>query len=251
MLNKNQRITTMNRLIALILLTFANTIGATELKITASTWPPYVSDQLYGDGVATVLTEAALKRAGYEATTTIEPWPAALEMTLAGTYDVITSVWRTEERASQLSFSEPLMTNYIIFIKRDDSGIVYNDRSDLNGLRIGVVTDYAYSEEPYDTTGIDISKGGSAQDNIKRLLAGELDLVVADGRVAAYEINELVAAKELSIIRDPLATRGLRIAVSKQRPDHAEIIAAINASIAQMRIDGSYNAILATFRISE
>jgi len=241
----------MKRIIAMILLTLAIPAGATELQMTASTWPPYVSDQLYKKGIAIVLTEEALKRAGHDVSTTIEPWPAALEMTIAGRYDVITSLWHTEDRAEQLSFSEPLMKNYIVFIKRDDSGIVYNQRSDLDGLRIGVVADYAYSETPYDTAGIDISEAGSAQDNIKRLLAGELDLVLADGRVAAYEIDELIAGKALSIIRKPLVTRGLRVAVSKQHPDHAEIVAGINAGITQMQADGSYNAILATFRISE
>jgi polar amino acid transport system substrate-binding protein len=251
MLRKQRRITLMRLLTALFLLTLGTIASATELKITASTWPPYVSAQLYHNGVAAVLTEEALKRAGYTSTTTIEPWPAALEATLAGTYDVITSLWLTAERSEQLNFSEPLMTNYIIFVIRDDSGIVFNDRSDLDGRRIGIVTDYAYSEEPYDTTGLEISAAGSVQDNIRKLLAGELDLVVADGRVAAYEINQLVAAKQLTIIRKPLAKRGLRIAVSRQHPEHEKIVSAINEGIIAMRADGSYNEILATFRISD
>ena len=69
--------------------------------------------------------------------------------------------------------------------------------------------------------------------------------------MAAYEIDQMVVAKELTIIRNPFTTRGMRIGVSRQNPNHEKIIAAFNESIAEMREDGSYNAILATFRVSQ
>ena len=241
----------MNRLYLLLLLVVTASTCAAELKVTGSTWPPYLTQQLYKNGVAAVLTEEALQRAGYESATTLESWPAALEETIAGTYDVVTGVWFTDKRAEQLEFSKPFLENHIVFVMRDGNFIQFNEREDLQGLRIGVVDDYAYSDEPYDTTGIDISLGGSARENIRRLLAGELDLVLADSRVALFEIDQLIAGKQLSIIRKPLVTRGLRIAVSKKNTDAKKLVADFNASIAEMKLDGSYNAILATFRITE
>jgi polar amino acid transport system substrate-binding protein len=241
----------MNRLYLLLLVALSATASASELEITGSTWPPYVTQQLYKNGVAVVLTEEALIRAGYKPITTIESWPESLEATADGTYDVITGVWLTDERAEQLEFSEPFIKNYIVFVTRDDNYIEFNEREDLKGLRIGVVKDYAYSNEPYDTTGINISAAGSARENIQHLLAGELDLVLADSRVALFEIDQLIAGKQLSIIRKPLVTRGLRIAVAKTHPDAKKIVADFDASIAAMKLDGSYNAILATFRISD
>jgi ABC-type amino acid transport substrate-binding protein len=50
---------------------------------------------------------------------------------------------------------------------------------------------------------------------------------------------------------EPLLTRGLRIGVSKEREDAAAIVEAFEQEIAKMQEDGSYNAILATFRISD
>lgn len=224
---------------------------ATDLRVTGSTWPPYLTQQLYKNGVAAILTEEALRRAGYDSKTTLDSWPAALEETIAGNYDIVTAVWFTDKRAAELEFSKPFMENYIVFITRDDNYIEFNEPDDLQGLRIGVVDDYSYSNEPYDTTGIEVSAAGSARENIQRLLASELDLVLADSRVALYEIDQLVAAKQLSIIRKPLITRGLRIAVSRKHTDAKKIVADFDASIAAMKLDGSYNAILATFRISE
>ena len=241
----------LTRLWPLLLLALANSTTAEEIKLTATDWPPYASAQLYRNGVAIVLTEEALQRAGYITTTTIVPWPQALDSVADGSYDVVTSIWQTDERSEELAFSEPFMRNYIIFIKRSGSSAQFNEPADLQGLRIGVVTDYAYSNQPYDTTGIKISEAGSVQENINLLLKDELDLVLADGRVAAYEIDQMVVAKELTIIRNQFTTRGMRIGVSRQNPNHDKIVTAFDKSIAEMREDGSYNAILATFRVSQ
>ena len=222
-----------------------------ELRLTASAWPPYVDVDAERNGFAVVLVSQALERAGYETSFTVTSWPESLENTEAGSFDVNVSLWRTDERAEALTFSEPYITNDISFVKRAASDINFSDRGDLVGLRIGVGEDFAYTAERYDTAGIDVQVGGSVDENIGKLKAEELDLVISDRRVALYEINALGLAKSFEVMPNPLLTRGLRIAVSKQHPDHAGIIDAFEAAVAEMRKDGSFNAILATFRVSE
>ena len=225
--------------------------GAEVLRITANVWPPYVDDQISGNGVAIALVTEALERAGYEVQLGIEPWPKALEATQDGQYDIVCSLWLTDDRAATLAFSEAYIENHIKFIKRSNSDLQYHDRKDLDGLRIGIVNDYAYSAQPYDTTGIEVTTSGSVKNNIERLLNDEIDLVLADSRVAFYEVDELRAAKRITVLPKPVITRGLRIGVSKQRPDHAQIVAAFNRAVAQMKEDGSYNTLMANYRISD
>jgi len=243
----------MNKLL-ITLLALACSLNANAedkpLRITASDWPPYISQQLYSYGVAMSLTAEALRRAGYESAIAIQQWPKSMESVRDGGFDIATAVWRTEEREQDLLFSEPFLTNYIVLVKRHDDTSNYIDRADLGGLRVGIVADYAYRDQQYDTTGIEVLEAGSARANLQKLLGKELDLVLADSRVASYEIDQLIAAKELTVIRKPLNTRSLRIAVSRQHPQHEEIVEAFNASIAQMRTDGSYDALLATFRVT-
>ena len=224
--------------------------GAEDLRLTASTWPPYVDDKLYRNGFAIALVSDALERAGYKTSMVVEPWPKALQGTQIGDYDIYCSLWFTNERATTLAFSAPYIDNQITFVKRSDSDFQFRDRTDLNGLRIGIVNDYAYSEQAYDTTGIEIMEAGNVRENIGRLLSGDIDLVLADRRVALYEINDLMAAKKFTVLPQPLNTRGLRIAVSNKRADRREIIAAFEAAIAAMKDDGTYNTILANFRVS-
>ena len=75
--------------------------------------------------------------------------------------------------------------------------------------------------------------------------------MLADRRVAMTEINERALAKMFDVMPGSLVTRGLRIGVSKERADAAEIVAAFEREIDKMLEDGSYNAIMATFRISD
>jgi polar amino acid transport system substrate-binding protein len=224
--------------------------GAEDLRMTGSNWPPYVDNELHDNGFVVALVSDALERAGYKTKMTVESWPLALEATQTGNYDLFCSLWYTDERAETLVFSEPYIDNHITFVKRSESKIQFNDRADLAGLRIGIVDDYAYSEQTYDLIGIEITEAGSVRENIKRLLAGDIDLVLADSRVALYEVNDLRAAKNITVLRPPVNTRGLRIAVSKKRADHREIVAAFDAAIASMKADGSYNALLANHRVS-
>ena len=118
------------------------------------------------------------------------------------------------------------------------------------GLRIGVVSDYAYNREAVDTTGIEITAAGNVRENVESLLAGELDLVLADARVVMYEVNQLVVARRVTLLPEAVITRGLRIAVSRARADYEEIIEAFDATIASMKSDGSYDQLLANYRIS-
>lgn len=241
---------TIRLLICAGMLVGALPVAAEQLRLNASPWPPYVDKGAQGYGFATVVVSQALKRAGYDTTTTIHSWSSVLESTRAGDHDVISSIWQTPERADWLAFSKPYISNEISFVKRADSTARFKGRDDLVGKTIGVVSDYAYSDQPYDTTGIDIVLAGSVAENIAQLRAGKIDLVLADRRVALYEINERAAARSFDVLPNPLLERGLRIAVPKDREDHAEIIAAFESAIAEMREDGSFNAILARFRVS-
>jgi len=224
---------------------------ADELRLTASDWRPYVDSRVQRSGFAVALVSRALERAGYDVSIDIGPWPQTLEDTIAGKYDVFATLWFTDERAKSIVFSEPYIKNEMALVRRSDSGIRFREREDLLGLKIGIVDDFAYNPEGVDTTGIDIVSSGSVTENIAQLRDGELDLVLADRRVALTEINDSALAKLFDVLPNPLITRGLRIGVSKQRDDADTIVAAFEAEIAKMREDGSFNAILATFRVSD
>lgn len=237
-------------LLAGLLLTGQAIPSDEPLRVVASEWSPYVSASVPRNGVAPQLVITALRRAGYRVQLYIDDWPQSLTATQAGDFDAIVSLWYTEERAESLAFSEPFMMNDLQFMGRSADLITLNSREDFVGLRVGIVEDFAYSEQQYDTTGIDIISGGSVGENIDRLLAGELDLVLGDSLVLRHEADLRRAAKRVEVLPLVLESRGLHLGVSRLRADHTEIVQAFNASIEAMKADGSYASLMANYRIS-
>ena len=244
---------TLSRMLVLLAALFvASGVSAQDplLRLVASEWPPYVDASVSRKGVAPQLVRAALRKAGYRMQLFIDYWPQSLESTQAGDFDAIVSLWYTDERAETIAFTEPFMTNQLLFMKRSADAIQLNSREDFVGLRVGIVEDYAYSEQQYDTTGIEIVSGGSVGDNIEKLLAGEVDLVLGDELVLRHQADIRRASKQVEVLPLVLESRGLHLGVSKQRPDHEKIVADFNAAIEAMKADGSYASLLANYRIS-
>lgn len=236
---------------ALLMVALAGSLAAEELRLAAVDWPPYTFADSYRQGVATALVAAALERAGYDTKLTIADWPQILDATRDGENDVIVAAWYRADRDAELAFSAPYLTNRLKFLTRHDLEFGALSRDALAGYRIGVVGDFAYAEQPYDTAGLDILVGSSVRDNVRALFARELDLVLGDERVLRHEVDLVSGAKFVTFLPEVFEARGLRIAVSRERADHGRITAAFDGAIAAMRADGSYNSLLANYRISD
>ncbi len=227
-------------------------VAAQELKVAANQWPPYVDEKLLEHGLSANIVKEALIKAGYSVNFEINEWSTVLEKTISGDYDVIAGAWYTDERAERLAFSEPFITNDVKFIKRRGSGERFVELSDLNGLTIGIVKDYAYGPKFSELKNIKKHVKDSVYGSIRDLIAGDVDLVLADERVAIYEINQNIfgSFKKIEFLEKSFATRELRIAVSKKHPEHEAVTKAFNKAISEMKKDGTYDDIIVAHRIN-
>ncbi|MCL6416536.1 transporter substrate-binding domain-containing protein [Aestuariirhabdus sp. Z084] len=217
-----------------------------QLQVAASTWPPYVDENAERRGAATVIVEEALKRAGYDLNMVVDIWPRSLEGTRSGVYDVIAAAWYSDERNKELAFSKPFLKNNLKFVVVKNRGLKYDQLEDLNGKMIGTIIDYAYGE-PFDSASLAIrAPANHTIQNLRRLTLGQIDMVLADEQEALYLIRTLLPdqANNLEILPRAISTNGLHIAVSREHPQHQEILKAFNAEIETMNADGSLKKIL-------
>ena len=231
---------------------FAHAEQAKDLRVTASPWSPYVSRNLPGKGVAVSIVTTALKRAGYTSSFALQKWPDDLESTRLGVYDMIASIWFTEDRARDLVFSDPIFVNRIKLMVRSDSDIKISNPEALKGYRVGVVEDYAYTQGAYRKLPIEIIKATTVEENLQNLLTGDIDIAVTDEQVALYTLNNKIPGgiRQIRFARDDLSTRQLKVAVSRKRSDAEQIISDFNNALQGMKDDGSYLDILHQYRIS-
>jgi len=220
---------------------------AGDLKVVHSgNWPPYTGEDLPEQGLAIDLVTTALERAGYNPRVSIDSLEQILEGGKTGVYDVFATPWYTMDRGQHLDFSQPYLESHIRFIKRKHSAFEYTDFDDLEGMRIGVIKDYAYDEDFNQSPTIEKVVESSLPGNLQKLVEKEIDLTLDDERVLRYQINRFMTddMEKLEILEKPLVVRGVNIGVSRKNPDHAKIVADFDNAIAAMKLDGTYDRIL-------
>ena len=233
---------------AMVMLTSPAPAPATEtleLRLASDMWPPFTStaDQ---SRLAIDLVHEALSRADIKATTSIIEFGAVILGLQDGSFDGSGALWRSPERESYLLFSEPYLENRLVLVGRAGSDVAAAHLSDLGGKRVALVGAYAYGETVKTATEPLLIKGQNDQENLQKLLAGEVDYMLVDELLIRYVLQHQKndAAKFLQIGSIPLIRRTLHFAVRKAVPGSNAIVEKFNAEIQNMLADGTYNKIL-------
>lgn len=217
------------------------------LSVVAKEEAPYMSRKLPDLGLSAKIVKTALERAGYPVSFAFENWPRAYEGAEIGVYDIVGSIWFTDQRAKEFAFSAPYLFHEIKFIKRkSDRRIKFESLDDLDGLIVGTLKGYAYQGDFLKSRKFIKFPQNYLLQNLLKLSLGELDLTLGEERKIRYEMNEFMkgSVNDLEILPKPLIRRGTHIAVSRSNPDHKKIIAAFDKAIEAMKVDGSYDNIL-------
>jgi len=216
-----------------------------ELQLASDLWPPFTNaaDQ---SRLAIDLVHEALDRADIKATTRIVEFGAVILGLQDGSFDGSGALWHSPARESFLLFSEPYLENRLILVGRAGSDVTAKELSDLKGKKVAVVGAYAYGETVNTATETIFIKGQNEQENLQKLLAGEVDFMLVDELLVRYvmEHQKNDTAKYLQIGATPLIRRTLHFAVRKGLPDSAAIVETFDAEIKNMLADGTYNKIL-------
>lgn len=238
---------------SLILLLALNSLGlrAETLSLVADEWPPYVDQSLPNNGLAMDLVTAAFARAGYGTQFSLQDWDHALEGARIGVYDVVATVWKTQDRARDLDFSEPYFVNDIRFIKRQSNPASYDKLDDLQGLLVGVIKDYAYPPEFAKYHNVVKIVHPALLPALNGLVQGRYDLVIGDKHVIAYTLRQFLSSesKGLVYLDKSVGQSPLYIAVSKANPKHSKIVEDFNQALRDMKKDGTYQSILDAHQI--
>jgi ABC-type amino acid transport substrate-binding protein len=232
---------------ALVLILASAASGLPErLQLASDVWPPF-TDVEGRVQVAAELVEAALRRSGVTVTTEVRSdFTQVLRELRAGEVDGSPALWRDAAREEFLLFSRPYLENRLVLLARRGTDVSAASPSDLAGKRVAVVEGYSYGGALDVVPGPELVHGPSDQRNLQRLLAGEVDYLLAD-ELLIHDLFERYgerARKLLSVGTEPILQRALHLAVRRDLSDAEAIIAAFDETIGDMIADGSYNRIL-------
>lgn len=232
---------------------FCQSIYAAGKIVTAAAdpWPPFIDSSEPGGGLSVEVVRAAFETQAYEFKMEIVPWARAVEGVKMGTYDVLPNTWMTEERKDFLMYSNPYTVNEVKFIKKKYDPFEYFDLSSLKGKSVGIIRGYGYGDEFMNSTGFKRETTSNFMLNVKKLVAGRIDLIIEDVIVARAKINKKDPALlgKIEFTKKPFSRKEVHVTCGFANPRHKEIISAFNKGLMEIKSNGKYASIMSKYGI--
>ena len=230
------------------------TVEAGKLHMsTNAAFPPYemTTDDGKFEGIDVEVAAAIAEKLGLELVVDDMGFDAALTAVQQGQSDIaMAGITVTEERQKVMDFSDSYATGIQVVIVKEDSPIATVD--DLaNAGMIGcqkATTGYIYCSDT-------VENGGYGEDHVtayetgavavQALVNGQVDAVVIDNEPAK---NYVAANEGLKILDTEFAVEDYAIAVQK---DNTQLLDAVNAAMAELKADGTFQAIVDKYITAE
>jgi len=212
-------------------------------------YPPY----MYGSGdtvrgLYPTIVRAVFDRDGIAIDAQGYPWGEALQLAEKGGA-AIAGLYKNRDREKVLAFSDPIHVETLrVYVKRGEV-FPFRGLSDLRGKTVGIDRQWSYGDaiDQARQSGV-FSALESADDRegFEKLLAGEVDCVIADELSASEIVQEQQYGDKVEALPRPAAVNAVYVAFAK-RGSGAEILKGFNASLHGMKQDGSYDRLIGAF----
>ena len=220
------------------------TVNAGKLTMsTNAAFPPYemTTDAGEFEGIDVEIAGAIADKLGLELQIDDMDFDAALLAAQQGKSDmVMAGVTVNEERKQVMEFSDTYASGVQVVIVKEGSEIATVD--DLAGHMIGTqrgTTGYIYCSDDFGEDSVTAYDNGLTA--VQALNNGQVDCVVIDSAPA----KEFVAANEGLVILDTeYAVEDYAIGMAK---GNTALVEAINGALAELKADGTIDAILAKY----
>ncbi len=223
------------------------------LKMAGHAWEPYISKHLPANGLAVNIVTAVFARAGYQVEMEFMPWLRVGEGLSSGDIDLSVGSWYNETRAKELFFTDPYLDNQLVIVKRQQDKLAFNSTNEFKdyvtgkGYRLGVFKDYGYGEI-FDEIAplVSLNYFKYCINMLRDVASKKVDLALMDHWSVENSLkNNKNIADHLEILPSALINRGLHVTISLKNKNHKAIAQAFNNTLAAMKLDGSYDKILA------
>jgi len=217
-----------------------------SIQLVSTEYPPYMGAALPNGGITVDIVSRAFRRAGYDPVVTFRPWARALDEAQDGQYDGVVFLWHSAGREKYFAFSNALPTSQIGFYKLKSNKIAFRTLADLASYTIGIGRGYA-NPPSFEAAHLQTESGVDDEENLRKLDAHRLDLVLIDRGVAAYLLGSNLArfAGDMEWIDPPIDEQIQYLGLSLNRPGYQVKLDAFNRALASLYADGTVKSLVA------
>jgi len=241
--------------LALCLLAPAQALaGEAPVVLVADPWCPHTCDSQSGiDGYMVDIAREAFAMDGLEVIYKTTSWARAMRDVRQERADGAVGAL-VDEAPDLITHRQPLGVQVNVFLTRGDDPWRFTGLDSLAGRQVGSVRSYSYSAEidawlaanPGQVQAI--SGSGGARRNLRKLLAGRIDVMLDDDAVAGDTLRR--SGQGLPVrVAGRLPGGSLHIALGNRRGNH--LAAILDRNIHALRASGRLAAILAEYGLTD
>jgi polar amino acid transport system substrate-binding protein len=242
-----------------LLLGVAAAARADTVALRADEWCPYnCAPDHDKPGYAVELAREAFAAAGHTVDYQVLGWSRSIEDARAGRYAGI--IGAIPDDAPDFIFpSEPIGASMEGYAVRKGTAFRYRDAESFAGKVLGSIAGYAFGgavgeyieAHKDDRSRVQLVSGDDAlAQNLRKLVAGRVDVVVDDANVLANAIAELDLGEQV-VVADAGKPGPIYIAFSPALPKGKENAAILDRGIAALRRSGRLDLILARYGLKD
>ncbi len=250
-----------HKIILTFLLLLITQIAAADTVVLATgAWLPYINKVGYEPkGYAVDVLNRVLFDAGCSVVTVNMPYVRALQGVYDGDIDVIIGVREDEIDADKVIKNQvPIGVNIFSFYVKGGNGWVYNGVESLAGKTLGLVAGEIYPELAgflsisQNKKHVEFLSGDDAFGrNIKKLLAGRLDVILDNRFVIDYYVHQFDVEQTVRYAGDLGKPVNLYAIFSLHNPKSEEYARILDQGIRTMRANGELDKILAKYQTQD
>lgn len=245
---------TKSLLIVLTLLISSSLASAGSYNFVTLEFPPieFAGQDGKAQGIAVDLVEKIMANLGHQVTIEVIPWARGLEMVKTGKADAIFTAYKTPEREEFLDYSTSVLVPQTVslYVPKNSELAFDGDLLKLKDKRFGVVSTISYGKI-FDSLRdqLKTERVENLESNLRKLLAGRVDLVISNIYVAESEINKLALQNDVKKLAPEVETVDSFIAFSKAK-GLSDLRDNFDKELAKLVQDGTYAAIMTKYGIS-
>lgn len=196
-----------------------------KVKITSLEWPPFSSKNLEGKGLALKKISKAFENVNTSTSFYFFPWVRAVKGAESGDFDGLTPVYYSQERDEKFLFSDSIMSSSLVLVSRKDFSLKnFSDIKEIYPYKIGLVRGYVNTPAIDHDSNIKSDFATDDLSNIKKLIAGRVQLIVIDLNVLNYLTKTYkIKEKELHVLDPILEDKKLYLLFSKNKKGSSEL----------------------------
>jgi len=227
------------------------------VRIATGEYPPYYSQKYQDFGPIPAIVTQAFAQMNIRVEFGFFPWSRSLELAKNNHWDGSCCWFETSQWQEAFYYSDVLISREKIFFHLKSYPFDWHSYEDLQGMAIGTTARHAYGEDfarASEKGLLAIEQVPSNEMNLKKLLAGRIDIFPIERSVGYQLLSELFPPEKAQLVTHHpkvLYSGSVRLLISKKNPKGRDIMEKFNLGLKKLKASGDYRQLFIKAREGE